>query len=115
MFKFNEVNPGVAIRAEFDQDWSVQGGVYKNSYYKTTLYGVVQYTPLHVAGVRLGGFVGLGTGYTAHSAANVGPFSLLGGAVAIAQVGNASVAVRVVPKLSSGTTGVRTLELGYRF
>lgn len=114
-FKYNEINPGIAIRAEFDRDWSVQGGVYKNSYNNTTLYATLQYTPAQVANVRLGGFVGMGTGYTAYSMANVGKLSVLGGAMAIAEFGNMSLSVRGVPKLGKGTVSVVALEAGYKF
>lgn len=114
-FKYNEINPGIAIRAEFDRDWSVQGGIYKNSYNNTTVYATLQYTPVQVANVRFGGFVGMGTGYTAYSMANVGKLSVLGGAMAIAEFGNMSLTLRGLPKLGKGTVSVVALEAGYKF
>jgi hypothetical protein len=114
-YKFNEVNPGFAIRAEFDRDMSIQGGVYKNSYKKTTAYAALQYTPVKLGNVRFGGFAGMGTGYTAHSVANVGPLSALAGAMAVANFGKMSLTFRGAPKLGSGTASVVAIEVGYKF
>jgi hypothetical protein len=105
-YRFNEVNLGLAIRAEFNGDWSVQSGIYKNSYYRTTVYAVGQYTPLHFGAARFGAFAGLGTGYDKPVA---------GGLMAIIDAGAFSLTVRGAPAIGKGTAAVATIEFGYKF
>jgi hypothetical protein len=114
-YKFNEVNPGAALRVDLTDTQGVQAGVYRNSYYKTTAYAVYQYTPLAIGPVRVGGFAGLASGYKAQSTLNVGALSVVGGAYAVADVGGYTVAVRAVPRISPKTVGVITVEVGFKF
>lgn len=114
-YKFNEINPGAALRLDITDTHGVQVGVYRNSYFKTTAYAVYQYTPLAIGPVRLGGFAGLATGYREHSTVNVGALSVVGGAYAVADIGGYTVAFRGVPKISPKTAGVVTVEFGFKF
>lgn len=114
-YKFNEVNPGAALKLQLNQDWSLQAGGYRNSYYKPTVYAVAQYTPLHIGNVSVGAFAGLASGYAHVSQLNVGKVSVVGGFYAVAQFDNLSVAVRAVPKITPKQAGVATLEFGYAF
>ena len=114
-YKFNEVNPGAALRLDLTDTHGVQAGAYRNSYYKTTAYAVYQYTPLRIGAVRIGGFAGLASGYKAQSALNVGALAVVGGAYAVADFDSYTVAVRAVPKISPKTAGVVTLEIGFKF
>jgi hypothetical protein len=113
--KMNEVNPGAAIRADFNDDWSVQAGIYKNSYFKNTVYSVGQYTPLHLGSMRLGGFAGLASGYSAHTEVKVGSLSVVAGALAVVDIGAITVGLRAVPKMQPKQAGAVTFEIGYRF
>jgi hypothetical protein len=114
-YKFNQANPGVALKLQLADDWSVQAGVYKNSYYKTTAYVVGQYTPLHMGRVSVGAFAGLATGYSHVSTANLGRASVVAGLYATVDLDQVTVGLRAVPKISPKTVGVATLELGYKF
>jgi hypothetical protein len=105
-YRFNEANPGLAIRAQFNGDWSAQSGIYHNSYYRTTVYAVGQYTPLHLGAVRFGAFAGLSTGYDKPVA---------GGLMAIIDAGAFSLTVRGAPAIGKGTAAVATIEFGYKF
>jgi hypothetical protein len=115
-YTFNEVNLGLAIRTNLTSDLSLQGGVYRNSYYKTTVYAVGQYTPLRVGSLKLGGFAGLATGYDHVSQLNIGKLSVVGGLLATVDAGGGmNVSIRAVPKIQPKQAGVVTIEFGYRF
>lgn len=114
-YKFNEVNLGAALRLDLTDTHGLQAGVYRNSYYKLTAYAGYQYTPVRIGAVRLGGFVGLASGYKAQSALNVGALSVVGGAYAVADFDSYTVAVRAAPKMSPKTTSVVALEVGFKF
>jgi hypothetical protein len=112
---FNEVNAGAAIRVDLTDTHGVQAGVYRNSYYKTTVYAGYQYTPVRVGVVRLGGFAGFASGYAQHTSLNVGSLSLMAGAYAVADIGRITVALRAVPKVSPKTASVVAVEVGFKF
>lgn len=114
-YKFNQVNPGAALKLQLTDDWSLQGGVYKNSYYKITAYAVAQYTPVHIGPVSVGAFAGLATGYSHVSTLNLGRASVVAGLYASIDFGQVTIGLRAVPKISPKTTGVATLEFGYKF
>ena len=108
---WNEFNAGIGIRREFSADFSGQVGMYHNSLYRTSAYASVDYTPLHVGRFAAGGFAALATGYRS----GVTP---AGGALLRWQGDKASVAVRLVPKISSmkdDAPGMVSVEFGWRF
>jgi hypothetical protein len=96
----------LAIRAEFNGDWSVQSGIYQNSYYRTTVYAVGQYTSLDFGAARFGAFAGFGTGYNK---------PIAGGLMTIIDAGAFSLIVRGAPAIGNGTAAVVTIEVGYKF
>lgn len=114
-YKFNQVNPGAAIKLSLNSDWSVQAGGYRNSYYKSTAYAVAQYTPLRIGDVSLGAFAGLASGYSHVSQLNVGKASVVAGLYAVAQLDKINVAMRVVPKTTPKQAYVAAFEVGYSF
>ncbi|MDB5813549.1 MAG: hypothetical protein JWN23_666 [Rhodocyclales bacterium] len=66
----NEFNPGIGYEKDLNDDLSWSAGVFKNSLRRAAFYGTVDYAIWHPAeGWRLGGTVGLSTGY--HHAAIV--------------------------------------------
>lgn len=115
-YNFNETNLGIALKLQLNHDWSIQSGVYKNSYYKTTVYTGLQYTPLHFGNVSIGGFTGLATGYNHVSQLNIGRLSVVGGLYANVELTNTtSIAVRAVPKIGPNSAGVISAEFAYKF
>lgn len=44
----NQRNPGLGIEYAINRDWSLAGGAYSNSYRRTTVYALAEWTPLHV-------------------------------------------------------------------
>ena len=65
---YNEFNYGVAIRKEITPTIAVQGGVYKNSFHKTSGYIIADWTPIkrHISGCwywHAGTFIGAVSGY----------------------------------------------------
>jgi hypothetical protein len=44
----NQKNLGLGITAHFNEDWSISGGEYDNSYHRQTDYLLVNWTPFHL-------------------------------------------------------------------
>ena len=55
--EWSEFNPGLAIRKP-SGDLAYQGGVYRDSVAKWTVYALADYEPFRYEGLRFGGFVG---------------------------------------------------------
>ena len=56
---WNERNVGLALRIKQSNDLSYQLGVYRDSLYRTSAYGLVDYTPLQLGDLQVGGFAGI--------------------------------------------------------
>ena len=106
--EWNQSNLGLALRAEFDKDLSAQVGFYRNSEYRTSVYALADYTPLHLGPVSLGGFAGVATGYAK-------PIVPVAGAVARLQLGRTALALRLAPKSGIGGSAVASIELAFKF
>ena len=106
--EWNESNVGLALRAEFDKDLSAQVGFYRNSEYRTSVYALADYTPLHLGPVSLGGFAGVATGYAK-------PIVPVAGAVARLQLGRTALTLRLAPKSGIGGSAVASIELAFKF
>lgn len=104
--QWNERNWGVGVRHQFSPDWGVQAGAFRNSYRKTSVYALAQYTPLHIGPVSAGGFFGPATQYPNHK--------VVGGALGIYQAEHVSIAVRITPRIGESPS-VKTIEAGIRF
>ncbi|EQD66226.1 hypothetical protein B1B_06212 [mine drainage metagenome] len=70
----NQRNLGLGLTAQFDRDWSISGGWYRNSYHRTSTYALLNWTPLHLAlpaGWRIaaGATAGLDSGYLSNELA----------------------------------------------
>lgn len=101
---WNQVNPGMGLRYELDDTLSVQVGAYKNSYYRKSIYAGLDWTPIKMGRVELGGFIGGATGYAEKA-------GVLGGGLVRWQGDKVSIGVRIVPAKCS----IFTFEIGYRF
>jgi len=101
---WNQVNPGMGLRYEWTDTVSLQVGAYKNSYYRKSVYGGLDWTPVSFGNVQLGGFLGMASGYAEKA-------GVAGGGLVRWQGKDFSVALRIVPAKCS----IFALELGYRF
>lgn len=102
--EWNQTNPGIGLRHEFTQTLSGQIGVYKNSFYRQSIYAGVDWTPLRLGDIHFGGFGGVASGYADKA-------GLAGGGVVRWQGQKLSLTLRIVP----AKCAIYTLELGYRF
>ena len=80
---YNEKHYGPYLRCDVGGPWSWQAGAYRNSFERTTVYGMVNYVPFVFGSpdlrLKLGGSIGLGTGYSD----SVSP---LAGALAVVEI-----------------------------
>lgn len=61
---YNEFNYGLGYERDIQEDWSVSGGVYKNSIRRAAFYVLANYYPFNLgAGFRVGVAAGPVTGY----------------------------------------------------
>lgn len=102
--QWDELNVGLGIRSTYSETWSVQAGFYRNSVDRTTVYAVVNYTPLQIGPVRMGVFGGLATGY---------PAGVPLGAGGMVQWG--PVTLRIVPPIKKLTPLTLGVEVGIPF
>jgi hypothetical protein len=56
--EWNQFNAGIGLRLETANSLSYQAGIYRDSVFKNTAYGLVNYTPVQFSGLTMGGFVG---------------------------------------------------------
>jgi hypothetical protein len=106
---FNERNYGAALRLEKD-DFAIQAGAYRNSFYKDTVYAGVDWSPLHynLSGcfnLNAGLYVGGATGYKY-------PVTPIAGAQAAVKCDNIFVRVRAMPDPFFKSKGVFAVEFG---
>jgi len=100
--QWNEKNYGVAYRHCIAQGMSIQGGYYRNSYFRGTFYLLVQ-REWHLAGpIRGGVFAGGVTGYKVPAAAGL-------------MVSANDFTMRFAPPVGSQTSGVIAFELTKAF
>lgn len=104
--KWNERNWGAGVRYQHSPTWGVQGGTFRNSYDRQSVYAIVDYTPL--LGGSVGVFGGVASGYK-----NEGP--LIGGLLLRWQGERVSISARIIPKVRKEHTAVIALEAGWRF
>lgn len=68
---YNGINPGLGIEIQTHQSWSVAGGLYHNSVYRTTVYALGKYHWLDHDGWKINVIMGAATGYGLHPAAPI--------------------------------------------
>jgi hypothetical protein len=103
--EWNEKNLGLGLRWQQSPSFGVQAGFYDNSYSKNTNYLIADWTP--VLNNKVGVFGGYGSGYD-------NKYPLIAGFLYRENVGKASVTLRLVPPISSETSGVVAIEFGWR-
>lgn len=100
---WQERNAGLGVRRTFSPDWSVQGGFYRNSIDRTSVYALANWTPVQAGPLRMGGFAGVASGYNS-SAVIAGALIELG-----------PVSMRVIPPIRHITPLTLGFEVGIRF
>jgi hypothetical protein len=104
---YNEANYGLGFRYKADSpDISTIGGVYKNSYYRQSIFGGWTYTPVKLTAVNLGVLIGGVTGYNKKILPLFVP-------IVMYQRDNLGVNLIGVPPLS-GTQSVLALQFEWR-
>ena len=107
--QWNQQNLGVALRYSVNDELSLQGGVYRNSEFRTSVYALADITPLHIGPVSVGGFLGAATGYEARTATPIA------GAVVRVQIDRVALSARFAPRAGVGGSAVASVEVGYSF
>ena len=107
---FNERDFGAALRLERN-DFAIQAGAYRNSFYKDTVYSGVDWSPLHYdlegcVKVDAGLYAGGATGYKY----TVTP---MGGVQAAIKCKDVFVRVRAMPDPFFKSKGVGAVEFGF--
>jgi len=108
---YNGVNPGVGLLYH-NGDMVFELGRYKNSYYQSSKYALVDYMPYHYRDINAGVFAGIATGYTKEQ-------NLVRPAVAGIAVnympGRYGLAFKAVPPTGPGTAGFVAVSFVMKF
>lgn len=106
---WNGTNPGLGLRRDFGNDFSIQAGFYKNSLSKWSTYAIAEYSPLSVGSFDAGLFAGIRTHYKK-------PVEFAGGALVRWRVTeHIEITGRLSPKTCSYCSGFVSAELGWKF
>ena len=106
---FNERDFGAAVRLERN-DFAIQVGAYRNSFYKDTVYSGIDWSPLHY---NLGGCFKLDAGLYAGGATGYKyAVTLMGGVQAAIKCENVFVRVRAMPDPFYNSKAVGAIEFG---
>lgn len=103
----NEENWGLGLEWQKDRTWAVIAGVYRNSYYRDSVYVGAAYTPFQWKYAKAGVIAGLVSGYEA------GPFMLA--PTLMVEVKGYGMNLLVIPPISKDVEGVVGLQLKSRF
>lgn len=101
---FREGNPGLGLRYDLSDAWSLQSGWYRNSYNRRSNYVVAQWQPLTVGPVKAGVFAGYVSGYDLRVPAAAG-------LMLTTRTSPLSLTMRLVPGIGKHTTTL-SFELG---
>lgn len=104
--KYNQKNYGLGLEHHIG-DFSLSGGIYYNSSYRTSLYALGGWTPLEVAGVKVGILAGIANGYPGMNAS--GPIF-----VAAAILSTEYVNVLIIPSNGDKTPLTVGLQIKWR-
>jgi hypothetical protein len=107
--KFNEANFGLGIRLPYNEDLSFESGFYRNSHSRISVYGLADYTPLHLGPVRAGLYGAIVTGYP------IAPVAPAAGLVSHITFAPVTVTLRYLPDLHPKVTSAVALSIGIAF
>ncbi|GAB6195833.1 hypothetical protein [Lysobacter xanthus] len=105
---FNQNNYGAGIEVQWQPRHAASAGYYRNSVYEDSWYALYHYTPLALGRyVRLGGMVGLVSGYPGLNNGNAGPAGALVAKVEYRRVGMNLIYLPKVPGSTPNTLGLQ--------
>lgn len=110
---FNEFNPGIGVEVQWQPRHAVAAGYFLNSVDEDSLYALYHYTPLQLGRfVRVGGMLGVVTGYPGYNDGGIGPAGGL-----IAKIEGARVGANLIylPKVSGSVPHTLGLQFKLRF
>jgi hypothetical protein len=110
---WNERNPGFGVRLPLNgkNSFAFQGGVYKNSFARTSLYAGIDWLPVHYKFIGMGAGLGAATGYLQTSSA---PIPVGGPVLQLAVSDRTCMRFRFFPPVIPGDSGAFSLELSWR-
>lgn len=108
--RFNEINYGLGIEREIG-DFAIQAGAYRNSIDRTSVYATARWTPLNIAGVRVGAMAGVVTGYEFNGG---GPTPAAALVAVTPEIGRVSMQVMAIPPAHPKVVSVVALSLRVR-
>lgn len=112
--RYRADNVGLGLRVQTSamqaHSLAVQGGVYRNSHDRTSVYAIADWLPLQMLGARVGVFAGAVNGYAMRD----GGVVPAAGATARWQGQRLALQLRAVPPLPDKTAGALAIELGWR-
>lgn len=106
----NERNWGLGVERNWTGSWRAVGGAYDNSYSRLSIYGGGLYLRPFAGPVKLGGLVGISTGYDRV----VGPFAPVAMPIIAIEGKQFGVNIGIMPSLKHGI-GVIGLQVKTRF
>jgi hypothetical protein len=110
---FNEFNPGIGMELQWQPRHALAVGYFRNSVRENSWYALYHYTPLRLgAHVRLGGMVGVVTGYPAYNDGGLAPG---GGLLAKFEHGRFGANLIYLPRVADLTPNTLGLQVKYRF
>ncbi|MBA3487601.1 MAG: hypothetical protein H0T88_10515 [Lysobacter sp.] len=110
---FNEFNPGIGVEVQWQPRHAVAAGYFLNSVDEDSLYALYHYTPLQLGRfVRVGGMVGVVTGYPGFNDGGIAP---AGGLIAKIEGERWGVNLIFLPEVSDITPNTLGLQLKRRF
>ena len=109
---FNQNNYGAGVELQWQPRHAVSAGYYRNSVYEDSWYALYHYTPLSLGEhVRLGGMVGLVSGYPGYNHGDPAPAGALVAKVEYRRVG---VNLIYLPRVPGSTPNTLGLQLKFR-
>ena len=108
--EWNERNIGLGLRITQSPEVSYQSGFYKNSEHSWSIYGGIDWTPLHLGPFSAGVAAGIVTGYDTYPVVPVG--TLIVRSTLSSRI---DVMVRYLPPIIPKMTSVAAIEVAFKF
>ena len=105
------LNVGAGLRAEFNTNWAVQAGAYRNSFDRTSTYVIGEALYPMSDRMRVGANAGTVTGYP-YNGGKPGPVASLVGRYEINE--SVELALRVLPPVHPKVVGTMAIEVAWR-
>lgn len=110
---FNEFNPGLGVEVQWQPRHAVAVGYFLNSLDEDSLYALYHYTPLQLGRyVRVGGMVGVVTGYPGYNDGGIAPG---GGFIAKVEGQRWGFNLIFLPEINEVTPNTLGLQIKRRF